>query len=542
MNRVQAPDSKTRRMVLPDGTRVKRYELRYLASGGMSVVYLGTQGDKQYVLKEVSADNSHEVLAITQEKGLLERLDHPGIVAFHELFEENGFYYLVLEYVNGKPLADIVQGDGTPSQQQVADWGAQLCDIMDYLHSQTPPIIYRDLKPENVMVADGKVKLIDFGIARLHKGEKERDTELMGSTHTASPEHYGGAETDARSDIYSLGATLYHLLSDGRTNNTRPFRFAPITHFNERVEPEFEKLLDKALSFEPENRFQTMQKFKAALLPFSGRPDTVPMVDEDESRRRTGGNTWKIMAALAFLALLMGGMAYFNRQQVEPPAPQPLHATESLFRAEQFEGRWLVTLGEDLPLFSTFDSGQVGAGQRAETIAERFNTLYNSHCSVCGDTKLSARDVLIGRYRYADSGQEDIVLFYAHIDNGQVMVAPIPLLTISRTEAEKLKTTPRILAGYWREMSRDVLRLSRGEPGEGSPLGKELREELGRLRGKLGDEPTLDNLQALLQQLGGQKLLKLRSTVLEVPDRFPTSPDNFSEITTDQGTYLSCKS
>ena len=153
----------TGRTALVDGSVVGNYKVEFLACGGMSCVYKSEVDGKTVVLKEVAASNTREVPSLISEKNLLERLDHPGVVGFQTFFNQDGYYYLVLDYVNGRPLSIYLTPNHQAEPEQVADWGIQLCEIFDYLHAQNPPVIYRDLKAENVMLKDGEVRLIDFG-------------------------------------------------------------------------------------------------------------------------------------------------------------------------------------------------------------------------------------------------------------------------------------------------------------------------------------------------------------------------------------------
>ncbi|MEW6284527.1 MAG: serine/threonine-protein kinase, partial [Candidatus Eremiobacterota bacterium] len=235
IHRVEAPAGVRPRgaatpTVLPRGAVVQGYEiLDFVAAGGMSQVYVARRDGERYLLKEVDGAEGRHVIALNQEKFTLERLSHPGIVRVFDLFELDGFYYLVLEFIPGQSLDKLASPhcDALLEEKVVLDWALQLCDIFAYLHGQDPPVIYRDLKPHNV-IRDlrGRVRLVDFGVSRtLKDDQKARDTVLAGSTLTASPEHFGAAQTDARSDIFSLGATLSLLLSNGRSPLAEPFKF-----------------------------------------------------------------------------------------------------------------------------------------------------------------------------------------------------------------------------------------------------------------------------------------------------------------------------
>ena len=198
-SRVPAPDGTRMQeapvMVLPEGTLVRGLRLSYLASGGMSVAYKAQRSDGRWMfVKEVPQNHSQSVISLTQEKALLERLRHPGIVHVHDLFVWRDHLYLVQDFIEGGNLEQQISPfpDIFLNESVVRDWALQLCHIFEYLHRQQPPIIYRDLKPKNVLRdTAGKLYLVDFGIARAYKEGKEQDTRLLGSVLTASPEHYG---------------------------------------------------------------------------------------------------------------------------------------------------------------------------------------------------------------------------------------------------------------------------------------------------------------------------------------------------------------
>lgn len=257
--------------VLPENTILKRkYKTNYFKTGGMGIIYTATIPDKKLIIKEVDAARPKLVIALNQEKNTLERLDYEGIVKIYDFFEEEGYYYLVLEYVEGKTLTELIPGEDNIfiSEKKAARWAIQICDIFDYLHNLNPPIIYRDLKPDNIIIDTftDRVKLIDFGVAKVFKKGQESDGGHFGSVLTASPEHYGGSQTDCRSDIYTLGATLVYLLTNGKAITDEPFVFKSITSINKDVSEALVKVIKKAISLEPGDRFQIAREMKKALI------------------------------------------------------------------------------------------------------------------------------------------------------------------------------------------------------------------------------------------------------------------------------------
>jgi len=279
---ILGPDNKPL-TILPANTILKRrYKVSYLTTGGMGVIYKASFKDTWCIIKEVDAAQPKLVIALNHEKNTLERLDHNGIVKVYDFFEEEGYYYLIVEYVDGKTLTELLPSEENKylSEKIVLDWVLQICEIFDYLHNLNPPVIYRDLKPDNIMLDNktDKIKLIDFGVARFFKEGKTSDEDYRGSVATASPEHYGGAQTDARSDIYTLGATMHYLLTNGRGITDEPFVFHNLLSINKDVSPDFEKIINKAIALDPDDRFQTIKEFKKAIIA------TQPGMKEEELR------------------------------------------------------------------------------------------------------------------------------------------------------------------------------------------------------------------------------------------------------------------
>ena len=197
---------------------------------------------------------------------MLSRLKHSNLPAFTDFFAEGSRYFLVMEFIDGSTLEDLLEANKGPfSEQRVLDWTRQLCNVLEYLHSQQPSIIFRDMKPGNVMLTQsGRIKLIDFGIARISRYNSAQDTQLLGTPGFAPPEQYGSAQTDERSDIYSLAMTLCQLLTD--SINDTGFGLKNV-HFNyPHISPPVARVLEKATSLKPEDRYESVATFRRALL------------------------------------------------------------------------------------------------------------------------------------------------------------------------------------------------------------------------------------------------------------------------------------
>lgn len=247
--------------------------------GGMSAVYkaLDTQSRNHYVaIKEMSQGilSSNELAEATarfqQETDLLGSLHHPNLPAIYDGFSEDGRSFLVMEYIDGKTLLQMLKDIGGQPLPvaNVLDYAIQLCDVLIYLHSHNPPIIFRDLKPTNVMVKDnGHVMLIDFGIARFFKEGQAQDTVFLGSPGYAPPEQHGTAQTNPRSDLYSLGATLHCCLT-GRDpfHASDRFVFPPVHQMNPLVPIELDQLIQRMVSLDEQQRPNNALEVRQALL------------------------------------------------------------------------------------------------------------------------------------------------------------------------------------------------------------------------------------------------------------------------------------
>ena len=211
------------------------------------------------------------------------QLKHPNLPDVSDFFEEHGKAYLVMEFIEGRTLAKVQDDAGGPLDEQlVMGWALQLCDVLSYLHTQPQPIVFRDLKPSNVMVTkNGQVKLIDFGIARVFKSTAAKDTTTLGSRGYAPLEQYGRGQSDARSDIYALGATLYDLLTntvpaDAPTRRVNPLAFEEPRQLNPAISNGTGNIILKAMAEESKDRYQSALEMFQAIVASGVIPATSP--------------------------------------------------------------------------------------------------------------------------------------------------------------------------------------------------------------------------------------------------------------------------
>jgi serine/threonine protein kinase len=281
----------TERAALPSGTLLAgRYSIvRTIHRGGMSVVYLAEDRTKnQYLaLKELrlpegagpEGDQEAETW-FARESYLLSSLRHPLIPAFYSVFREGGRSYIALEYLQGENLDDLVRQQGPQDPQVVAAWGQALCELLSYLHRQDEPVIFRDLKPANILLRpDGRLAVVDFGIARPYR--PGRVGTMIGSPGYAPPEQYQGLATP-QSDIYALGATLHRLLTGYDPEQGTPFTFPSIQELNPRVPPSLAAVVARATRLAPDERYPSAGAMATALRQavVQDRLGTVPFAGQ----------------------------------------------------------------------------------------------------------------------------------------------------------------------------------------------------------------------------------------------------------------------
>ena len=269
----------------------KRYVImRTIGHGGMAAVYQAkdSKHDTLCAIKEMSLssvspyEHAQAIQNFLAEATILSRLNHPNLPAFTDFFTEDSRHFLVMEYIEGNTLEDLLEhNDGPFSERRVLGWARQLCDVLEYLHSQQPPVIFRDMKPGNIMLRrDGRIKLIDFGIARIFRRSGSRDTQMLGTPGYAPPEQYGSSQTDERSDIYSLAMTLFQLMTNVVVEEG--FGLHDIHAAYPFISPAVAHALEKATAPESDDRYQNVSVFRRALLGVGtfvfeqGNPATTP--------------------------------------------------------------------------------------------------------------------------------------------------------------------------------------------------------------------------------------------------------------------------
>mgnify|MGYP001205415129 CR=1 FL=1 len=294
---------------------LQRYRiLAQLGTGGFGAVYKVmdiSQADAIVAIKQINLQGlkPQEIIEATdafhREVRLLSGLKHPNLPTIHDSFTDPDHWYIVMDFIEGETLEDYLKQRFSVSQQpglpliEVLALGLQLCTVLDYLHTRHPPIIFRDLKPSNIMYTPaGQLYLIDFGIARHYIPGKPKDTIPFGSPGYAAPEQYGKAQTTPQADIYSLGALLHQLLS-GDDPADSPFHFAPLRLYGSPELAKLEELIQQMVMVDASKRPDSAAGVKELLQrlhdaqdraePRLWRPPEAPLPLPE---KYTGYGTW----------------------------------------------------------------------------------------------------------------------------------------------------------------------------------------------------------------------------------------------------------
>ncbi len=406
--------------------------LNKVGQGGMSVVYLAMneKANKQWAVKEVRKDGVHNFEVVKQglvaETDILKKLSHPNLPSIIDVIDTDESFIIIMDYIQGNSLHKALEEHGALPQEYVVAWAMQLTDVLGYLHSRTPAIIYRDMKPSNVMLKpDGNVTLIDFGTAREYKDKNPADTYCLGTVGYAAPEQFGNmGQTDARTDIYCLGATIYHLVT-GMNPSEPPYEIKPIREINPALSAGLEKIILKCCQRNPNDRYQSAAELMYALEHYP---------EEDEEFKKKQKNKLTTFVAMLALSLFFGAASiwgYLSAEQkkgenydqilleaesvddyYEAIKTDPTRTEAYLQLNEFLISDYVLTKEEGKQiqkLLAGFD--QAGAGGFIQTI-DAMNELkeadpagYDEVCFHIGWSLLSYYDTGIARDRYANAAK-----------------------------------------------------------------------------------------------------------------------------------------
>ena len=292
------------------------YEIKsVIGKGGMSTVYLAEHKrlHTRWAVKEVRKQQAAR-FDFLAESNILKRLQHPMLPRIIDIFEDRDCIYIVEDFVEGVTLDELLKQQKRVEEAVALQWFRDLCGVLNYLHTQKPnPIIYRDMKPSNIMLQpDGSLKLIDFGIAREYKQDSSADTTYIGTKGYAAPEQFGRAQTDGRTDIYSLGVTMYHLLT-GKSPYEPPYQFVPARQLAPELSRGIEYILNHCIQSEPVNRYQNVDELLHDL-------DHMYRFD-DAWRKYKRANYIRIATVVVMLAasvgLMVGGRSIMGQEKEE---------------------------------------------------------------------------------------------------------------------------------------------------------------------------------------------------------------------------------
>lgn len=282
--------------------------LNVIGRGGMSTVYLAMNErvNRQWAVKEILKNDVHHLHANKREIEMMKKLKHPHLPGIVDVIENQDSLLIVMDYIEGRSLQDILSEYGAQTQKDVLKWAKQLCDVLSYLHTRKPAVIYRDMKPANVMLKpDGNIMLIDFGAAREYKYQNSKDTISLGTRGYAAPEQYERkGQSDARTDIYCLGVMLFQLLT-----GESPHVLCPICQINPSLSSGLEAVLVKCTQVKKENRYQSCQELMHALEHY--------FEWDAEYQKQQRKKLVPFMASLMLTAALEAGAVFFAWKRME---------------------------------------------------------------------------------------------------------------------------------------------------------------------------------------------------------------------------------
>ena len=449
--------------------------LNKVGQGGMSVVYLAMteKANKQWAIKEVRKDGVLDFEAVKQglvaETDILKKLDHPHLPSIVDVIDTEDSFIIIMDYIQGNSLNKALEEYGAQPQELVIKWAMQLCDVLGYLHTRNPAIIYRDMKPANIMLKpDGNITLIDFGTAREYKEKNLADTTCLGTVGYAAPEQFGGmGQTDARTDIYCLGATLYHLVT-GMNPCEPPYEIKPIREINPALSSGLERIIIKCTQRDPNDRYQSCAELMYALEHY----EEIDDIHRKKQKRKLGLFIASLLMTVIMAVTSVSGyfMAenkksenyeeilktaqtvddYYNAILTDPQKPDAYQKLNKYltddFVLTKEEAQQLLKL--QIGLEKQNSNGFSENIDVMEQLAASNPTAYRDVCYEIGQSFLFYYDVNVDRDRYSNAAtwfehakdQYDVAGIYCDISNC--------LNVISEYNGGKYKQTEKMYEEY----------------------------------------------------------------------------------------------
>lgn len=299
--------------MLEEGKKLaEKYRIDELVGkGGMGSVYRAEDlcDHTIWAVKEERISRSNEQL-LRQESAILLKLNHPLLPKAREIFEINEYLYIVMEFVRGQTLQSILNENGKVPESVAWKWFQQISDVLAYLHGLDTPIVYRDLKPSNIMIQpSGDIKLIDFGLAEEYRTNKRQGKKILALTRGyAAPEQYDGRyRDDVRTDIYALGVTMHYAVT-GKNPNKPPFRFRPVRKLNSSVSYAMEYIIGKCIQPSPDKRYANACELSREL-------QNMQSLEKRMKVKRRNRYVAGILAGLAVTGILFGIFMLVNAER-----------------------------------------------------------------------------------------------------------------------------------------------------------------------------------------------------------------------------------
>ena len=320
-------------MLNPGQVLNNRYEIiKIVGKGGMSTVYQArdTKSGNLLAIKDVARGGSDDAALIERtlvsEGNMLKQLSNPHLPKIYDFIVNPENYLLIMDFIHGESLDKVITREGAQSMDRVLDWGMQICEVFEYLHHQPVPIIYRDMKPANVILQpNGHLMMIDFGTARTQKTNLEMaaDTICFGTAGFAAPEQFGGiGQSTPRTDIFCLGGTLYNMIT-GHSPCDRPQGILPLEKWNPALQGcPLSYIIAKCTRNDPAERYQTARELYDDL--YRAKVGAFVAPTENGRSGRLGAGTWQKqnMKTNGFTSGLSGLLKGNKSNQLQPAAQE----------------------------------------------------------------------------------------------------------------------------------------------------------------------------------------------------------------------------